>query len=168
MPLASFRYRFRQPLAASADRAYTWCTDFGPEDGALFFERTRRSVRWLGEDALVMTDTTYPEGRRRRIRRLVRLYPEERAWTNTHLDGPFRGSQYWYRVVADGRRRSHLEFRGLRLEASGRALPRAEQARRADECRRQDHGEWRRRLAPALARDLGGRATPPGRRRGGR
>jgi len=165
MPLASLRYRFRQPLEAPADRAFAWCTDFGPADGPLFSERTERTVRWLSEDALVMTDTTYPKGRRRRIRRLVRLSPEERAWTNTHLDGPFRGSQYWYLVVADGPDRSHLEFRGLRLERTPRALSAAEKERRAEECRRTDSGEWERRLAPALARDLGGAAPPMPRRR---
>jgi hypothetical protein len=154
MPVISLRYRFRQALRAPAPEAYAWCTDFDPEDGALFSERTRRSVSRWNEDALVMTDTTYPEGRPRRIRRLVRLFPEERAWTNTHLDGPFRGSQYWYRVVADGPRRSHLEFTGLRLVTSPRTLSPTEVARRAEECRRSDSTEWRQRLAPALAEEL--------------
>lgn len=154
MPLVSLRYQFRQPLAAPARAAYSWCTDFGPADGPLFPERTRRTVVHLSEDALIMTDTTYPGGRPRRIRRLVRLNPEERAWTNTHLDGPYRGSQYWYRIRADGPRRSHLEFFGLRLERSDRALSAAERARRSEACRRHDAGAWRRHLAPALAREL--------------
>jgi hypothetical protein len=154
MPTVSLRYRFRQPLTASAADAYAWCTDFGPADGPLFSARTRRSVRWISEDALVMTDTTFPNRRPLRIRRLVRLNPEERAWTNTHLDGPYQGSQYWYRVVADGPSRSHLEFQGLRLEASRRRLSRPEAARRSEACRRDDSGEWKHRLAPALDRDL--------------
>jgi len=150
MAVVSLKYRFRQSFRASASDAYAWCTDFGPEDGALFTERTRRTVARWNADTLVMTDTTYPGGRPRRIRRLVRLLPEERAWTNTHLDGPFRGSQYWYRVVADGPRRSHLDFTGLRLVTSARPLPASEVAREAEECRRFDSMEWRRRLAPAL------------------
>jgi len=155
VPVVSLRYRFRQALRAPASAAYAWCTDFGPDDGTLFSETTRRTVRRLSEDAIVMTDTTYPGGRPRRIRRLVRLHPGERAWTSTHLDGPFEGSQYWYHVYADGPRSSYLEFVGLRLESRPRALSRAEVARRADECRRSDSTEWRRRLAPALARYLG-------------
>ena len=155
MPTVSVRYGFRQPLAAPANEAYAWCTDFGPEDGPLFSEPTRRSVRRISEDALVMTDTTGPEGRRRRIQRLVRLNPEERAWTSTHLDGPFRGSQYWYRILPDGPNRSHLEFRGLRLESSPRRLSAGDVARRVEDCRRTDSGEWRRWLAPALEKDLG-------------
>ena len=102
MKVVALRYGFRVRLAAPARRAYDWCTDFSPADGALFSEATRRAVRRITEDALVMTDTTRPGGRLRRIRRLVRLNPSELAWTNTHLDGPFQGSQYWYRVVPDG------------------------------------------------------------------
>jgi hypothetical protein len=155
MPVVSFRYRFDQPLKAPARAAYGWCTDFGSDDGALFSERTLRSVRWLSDDALVMTDTTYPRGRLQRIRRLVRLDPDQMAWTNTHLDGPYRHSQYWYRILPDGSRDAHLEFRGLRLETTARPLSRSEVERRAEQCRRSDAGEWRRRLAPALARDVG-------------
>ena len=76
----------------------------------------------FSKGALMLTDTTYPAGRRRRIHRLVRLNPSELAWTNTHLDGPFRHSQYWYRIVADGSRRCHLEFYGSRLVTSRRSL----------------------------------------------
>lgn len=101
-----------------------------------------------------MTDLTRPGGRTRRIRRLVRINPSEMAWTNTHLDGPYRHSQYWYRVVPDGPRASHLEFRGLRVERTRRRLPPKALARMAEECRREDSGDWRRRFAPALARDL--------------
>jgi len=153
VPVISLRYHFRQPFRVPARVAYAWCTDFGPDDGPLFSERTRRSVHRVSEDALMMTDTTYRGGRSVRIRRLVRLFPEERAWTNTHVDGPYEGSQYWYRIVADGSRRSDLEFHGLRLEKHARALSASATARRAEQCRRNDVGEWRRRLAPALERD---------------
>ncbi len=153
MAWVSLRYRFRQTFRVPAPAAYAWCTDFGPADGPLFPERTRRAIQRRSEDALVMADTTYPHRRPIRIRRLVRLFPEERAWTNTHLDGPYEGSQYWYRIVADGPRRSHLEFLGLRLEQHRRALSATETARRARECQRHDADTWRRHLAPALERD---------------
>jgi hypothetical protein len=161
MPIISLRYEFRQPFRVSANQAYDWCTDFGPDDGRLFAERTLRSVRRWAEDTLVMTDTTYPAGRARRIRRLVRLVPSESAWTNTHLDGPFQHSQFWYRIVADGPQRSHLEFRGLRLESSSRPLSARETAQRAKRRRSVDSEEWRKRLAPALERDLAGSRLPP-------
>jgi len=160
VPLIGLSYRFRQSLRASARAAYAWCTDYGPGDGPLFSRRTRRTVRWLSPTAVVMYDTTYPGGRTRRIHRLVRLDPERLAWTSTHLDGPYRHSQYWYRIVAAGPRRSYLEFTGLKLERASRRLSRSEIDRRARAIRHEDAAEWRRWLAPALARDLA-----PGRRR---
>ncbi|HYA57886.1 MAG TPA: hypothetical protein VEH57_05430 [Thermoplasmata archaeon] len=164
MPFVSLRYRFRQPFRVPATLAYEWCTDFGTADGPLFAQRTERTVRWLTPDALVMRDTTYPGGHRRRIRRLVRLNPREMAWTNTHVDGPFRHSQFWYRVVADGLRRSHLEFEGLAVVPTPRALSPAEQRRRAEQLRRNDSVEWRTHLAPALEAEVGSRPAK-GRRR---
>jgi hypothetical protein len=154
MPIISLQYGFRQNLSAPAREAFRWCTDFGPADGKLFSQPTQRSVRWLNEEALVMADVTRSAGRPLRIHRLVRIFPTELAWTNTHLDGPYRHSQYWYRIVPDGPRKSHLEFLGLRLERSPRRLSPAAIARKAEECRREDSGDWRTRLAPALARDL--------------
>jgi hypothetical protein len=153
MAVISVPYHFRQAFRVPARAAYVWCTDFGPDDGAILADGTVRSVRRINEHALVLTDTTYPGGRRRRIRRLVRLDPSELAWTNTHLDGPFQGSQYWYRVAPDGSQRSHLEFTGLRLETARGGASAARIAARSATCRRVDAGVWRRRLAPALERD---------------
>lgn len=154
MALDSLQYQFRQPFRVPAQAAYRWCTDFRASDGVLFETPWQRSVKWLSRDALVLTDTTFPNGRARRIQRLVRLDPSKLAWTNTHLNGPFRHSQYWYQIVSDGPRRSHLEFTGLRLVKSPRRLKAAEVARLAEIERREDSGLWRRRMAPALEREL--------------
>jgi len=154
MPTLSLRFRFRQPFHVPARVAFGWCTDFRSSDGRLFSYPTRRSVRWLNEDALVVTETTRPQGRPLRIRRLVRIDRREMAWTSTHLDGPYRHSQYWYRVVPDGLRRSHLEFTGLRLVTSPRSVTKKEVERLSEEQRRDDSGEWREHLAPALERDV--------------
>lgn len=167
MALISLQYRFRQPFRADARSAYSWCTDYRASDAAYFGDRRTRAIRWLAADTLVMTDTTYPKGRRVRIQRLVRLSPGELSWTNTHLSGPFRHSQYWYRIVADGPQRSHLDFRGLKLERRAARLARAATARRAEAERREDASLWRDRLAPALESDLGrsGRGVGRGRKR---
>jgi hypothetical protein len=131
-----------------------WCTDFQASDASLFEQKWRREVRRLSEDAIVLTETTWPNGRTRVIRRLVRLSPRDLAWTNTHLSGPFRHSQYWYRIVPDGPRRSHLEFTGMRLVRTPRALSVAGKARLAEQERRDDSRLWRERITPALEREL--------------
>ncbi len=154
MPNVSLRYRFRQPFRAPAKAAYAWCTDFRPSDAEIFGDRRLRSVRVLAADAVVMTDVTYPSGRRTRIQRLVRLFPEELSWTNTHLNGPYRHSQFWYRIVPDGPRRSHLEFSGLKIETHARPLSAREVGRLAAANRRSDAATWSRRLGPALDQDL--------------
>ncbi len=154
MTVVGLRYHFRQRFRVGADVAFAWCTDFGPQDSTLFGDRRRRSTRWLSPDTALMTDTTWPKGRMLRITRLVRIFPEQRAWTNTHLTGPFRYSQYWYQIVPEGPRRSHLEFDGLRVETVGHPVGKAEELRRAEACRRSDSGIWSKFLAPALHRDL--------------
>ena len=75
----SLRHGFRQKLRVPARAAYTWCTDFRNDDSRLFSERMRRNVQQISEDTVVMTDLTYPGGRPRRIRRLVRMDPRQTA-----------------------------------------------------------------------------------------
>ena len=154
MSLNSIRFRFRQPLRAPAKLAYEWCTDFRPSDGRLFPQQWRRQVRRLSEDALILTDTTWPSGRRRVIQRLVRLNPQELSWTNTHLSGPFRHSQYWYRIVPDRGGRCHLDFAGLRLVRTAKPLSTAARTRLTEDERRGDSTLWRDRIGPALEREL--------------
>ncbi len=154
MSIVSVRYRFRQRFHASASDAYRWCTDYRPSDGKIFSTKRRRTVRRIAEDAVVLTDTTIQDGRARSIRRLVRMDPERFSWTNTHLDGPFRHSQFWYRVVRDGPRSSHLEFEGLHLEEGPARPSAAHRSRRQREILAQDASEWRDYLAPALEADL--------------
>ncbi|HTT73687.1 MAG TPA: hypothetical protein VMG99_06025 [Thermoplasmata archaeon] len=154
MELVALRYSFRQAFRVPARAAFAWATDFRAGDAGLFGDRRRRTVRRIAPDTFVLTDTTYSAGRPLRIARLVRVFPEQRAWTNTHLTGPFRHSQFWYWIVADGPRRSHLEFRGLKLERRPRPLTAAQAARESEANRRSDAATWRTRLAPALEAEL--------------
>ena len=154
MVLTSLQYEFRQSFSVPAASAYDWCTDSRSSDGRLFPVKWRRGVRRLTKDALILTDTTYPEGKIRRIHRLVRLYPSQLAWSNTHTDGPFRHSQYWYQIHADGPRRSHLVFRGLRLISTPRKLSASETKRLTKAERNGDAALWRTRLAPALEKEV--------------
>jgi hypothetical protein len=155
MPVIALRYGFRQPFHASAERAFAWCVDFRASDAVLFEDGRSRGVRRVAPDTVLMTDVPARGSGRPRITRLVRIFPEERAWTNTHLTGPFRHSQFWYRIEPDGPRRSHLEFRGLKLERRQRSTPAATVARLARAEGRSDAATWRTQLGPALDRDVG-------------
>ena len=155
MPQTSLTFRFKQPFRVSAQEAFDWCTDFREEDAKKFPFPLRRTIRWLTPDALLMTDVSFPEGKRRRVQRLVRINAAERSWTNTHVSGPFTHSQYWYSVVPDGPRRSHLEFRGLRIITTPKKLDRKTVERLTQEERQGDATLWGKYLGPALERDLG-------------
>jgi len=155
MPVIALRYGFRQPFRASAEEAFAWCTDFRASDGDLFQDGRTRTVRRRADDTVVMTDIPRPGTGGRRITRLVRIFPEELSWTNTHLTGPFRYSQFWYRIESDGAHRSHLEFRGLKLEHRAKAVPREDVARHARAEGRSDAATWRTKLGPALEAAVG-------------
>ncbi len=144
MPANSLRFSFRVRLPASADRAFAWATDYGPGDLAIMGEKGRRTVEKLNDDTILLTDTVPEGGRTVRKVRLVRLLPKERSWTNTHLSGPYRHSQFLYRIVPLGRNRSRLEFTGLHIEHGARRLSPKERARRALEIRRDDQASWTR------------------------
>jgi len=150
----SLRYHFRQRLRAPAAAAFAWCVDFQESDGQLFPSRHTRAVHWLGEDTAILLDTTFAKGKPVRIHRLVRINADQKSWTNTHLDGPYQHSQYWYRIVPRGARASELDFTGHRLLWLSRA-PSAARVRRLTAAeRREDATMWRTSIAAALDRDL--------------
>ncbi len=149
----SLRYAFKVRLPASADRAYRWATDYRPNDPALMGEDGRRTVEKLNADTILLTDTVRVGRRSVTKQRLVRLRPEERSWTNTHLAGPVKHSQFLYRIVPLGRNASRLEFTALQIEHGPRKLSAAERARRALEVRKKDRAAWTH-LVRAMRADL--------------
>ncbi len=166
MPLIAFDYRFTSRLPASADAAYRWAVDYAPDDPARMGQQGRRRIEIVAPRTILLTDTIVQDGRTVTKKRLVRLRPRDRAWTNTHVGGPTRHSQFFYRIVPRGRRASSLEFIGLQVERAPRSLTSAQLARRAREVAREDADLWRQ-LARAMASELGP-GTGRARRRGPR
>ncbi len=161
MPRISFDYRFRVRLPASADAAYRWATDYAPDDPARMGQDGRRRIEHVADGTILLTDRVRRDGRTVTKTRLVRLRPGERAWTNTHLAGPTRHSQFLYRITPLGPGASSLEFVGLQVEPSPRTLAPKELARRAQAVAREDAATWRR-LSRVMAEELG---SAPARRR---
>jgi hypothetical protein len=155
VPLIAFDYRFRVGLPVAADEAYRWATDYAPDDWARMGHDGRRRIVPVADRTLILVDTVRTGGRLVTKRRLVRLYPSQRAWTNTHLVGTTRHSQFWYRIVPRGPRRSVIEFTGLQVEPSPRRLSGAALARRAREVAREDSTLWRR-LSRVMGEELAG------------
>ena len=163
MPLVSFEYRFRVRLPAGAEAAYRWATDYAPDDPARMGQDGHRRIERLTAEALVLTDTVRTPRGAVTKQRLVRLRPRLRSWTNTHLSGPMRHSQFLYTILPAGPRRSTLEFVGLQVERARRPLSARDLAQRARAVARDDAATWRR-LARVMRRELA-KAAPRRRRR---
>jgi hypothetical protein len=146
----SVHYRFTQHFDFPARAAYRWCTDYDSGDIDLGGERGKRSIRWLNEDVLILTDTYFTGKVNIVKKRLIKLYPERLWWTNTRISRDGRYSQFLYRVVPE-RGGSRLYFTGSQMFA-GRATAsgRAALARRLA---REDSALWRN-FAKAMAKDL--------------
>jgi hypothetical protein len=153
MPLVKSEYAFRVTLPASRERAFRWATDYRPDDLGLMGEEGRRHVEHFARNTILLTDVVRtPRGPVTKVK-LVHLLPREFSWTNTHLSGPTRHSQFLYTLVPKGRNRCQLRFTGLQVDhPSVRPAP-SYPARRARELAREDSAAWRR-LAAAMRRDL--------------
>jgi hypothetical protein len=162
MTRTSVQYRFRQRFPAAADEAFAWCVDFRPDDLALEKQSGRRRVQRLAPDLVILTDRLDRDGARPVVKtKLVRLRPRERAWTSTHLAGPNRYSQFWYRIVPRGRSSSRLEFTGLHVEPASSSAGPGASAALAKRITREDSAAWRS-FAEAMQRDF---REPAGARR---
>ena len=141
----STRYKFSQRFNMPAREAYSWCTDFQPEDVSLMGMKGRRSIRHISENAVVLTDRIYRDGSSFSKRRLVLLYPERLSWINTHLAGPNKHSQFLYEIIPEGKKASHLDFTGFQIsyDIAGSATPEKIESL-AKKLRDEDSDTWKR------------------------
>jgi hypothetical protein len=148
MPLQRVTYQFDTRLPVSRARAFRWATDFGPNDLQLAGLKCVRKVERLATDLVLLTDTfaADPFSSRRGARtvktKLVHIYPDQWAWTSTHVSGPAKFSQFLYRLTPRGPAACTLTFTGSQVERVDRAPTPASLERRARELRREDSGLW--------------------------
>jgi hypothetical protein len=114
--VSSLRYHFSQDLAVPPLDAYKWCTDYDPNDLALMHQKGKREISHLTETTIVLTDTFYTEKKSTKKNKLVHLYPERLSWTNTHLSGPNKYSQFLYEIKPAKGGLSKLNYYGLQIE----------------------------------------------------
>jgi hypothetical protein len=145
----SVKYGFNQPLPVPADEAFDWCTDYQPYDLAMMKEDGKRTIRKITDDTILLIETTRRNNRSIRKTKLVRLNRPELSWTNTHIAGPNRHSQFLYKIVPEGKTRSRLYFKGLLVWYSRKKLRGRQLLRIGREERLADSTAWRY-LATAL------------------
>ncbi|MGC4115132.1 MAG: hypothetical protein QM765_11095 [Myxococcales bacterium] len=149
MPLISLHFTFTQRFRLPAREVYAWATDFSQDDPDVMGLSGSRRVEHLAPDTVLLTDRFGPQGKRVTKKKLVRLYPERMSWTNTHLAGPNRHSQFLYELVSDGPRACHLVFTGSQVNYPAKAPSAKELKAMVDQVREDDAALWKR-LAAAL------------------
>ena len=157
MAVTSVRYNFSQHFAIPAQDAFAWSVDYQPDDLVLMGEKGKRKIEWISEDAVIVTDTVRINKESMTKARLVRIYPERLSWTNTHLSGPNKHSQFLYEILPDDKGGSRLNFTGLQLNYGRKKATKAETVRLAREYAVADSETWVR-LAAAMENDLGHRS----------
>jgi len=150
MALKSIRYEFSQHFDVPAGEAYKWCTDYDPNDLPLMGEKGTRKIEWISKGAVILRDSVKKDRKTITKTKLVHLDPLTLTWTNTHVSGPYKYSQFLYRIVPEGKSSSRLEFTGLQLmdvddNRNARKI--------ASAIRKEDSGAWKL-LAKALEKDL--------------
>lgn len=153
MPLWGIPYSFTVRLRAPPVAAFAWATDYEPGDLRLMGRAGTRTVLRLADGTIRLTDRV-PQGRATvRETKVVQLYPDRWMWTATYADGALANSQFLYELSRSGRG-SRLRFTGRQVERHAERPTPATVAARGRTIRDEDRASWRR-LATALARDLG-------------
>jgi hypothetical protein len=150
--MVSIPITFSQRFPFQAKTVFRWATDYQPNDFQLMGHTGKRKIAALPGNAFVLTDTLFKtDGTKVTKKKLVRIFPDRLTWTNTHLTGPNRHSQVLYQLVAEGPKRSRLDFMGQHVEA--RTLAGRELQNLAARVRRDDIAIWKN-LARAMGKDL--------------
>jgi hypothetical protein len=147
----SINYKFTQRFRVPAHRAFKWCTNYDPGDLDLMNENGSREIQQLSPDTFILTDRVRSDQGDLTKTKLVRLHPSEFSWTNTHIDGPVKYSQFLYKITPEGKGKSRLDFVGLQLEPGG--MTEKEAAAFARKVRIEDSGAWKL-LAKAMEKEL--------------
>ena len=155
MHIYSVEYEFTQHLKASAQEAFEWCTDYKPYDLSLMKENGLRKIRKITKDAFLLTESISRNHRTIRKTKLVRLNRAGLSWTNTHLNGPNRNSQFLYQILPLRKNLSRLRFKGLLIVYSKGALDEHALRQIAKAEKEADSRAWRF-LATAMSNDLRG------------
>ena len=153
MQISSVGYRFIQRFSVPAREAFEWCTDYRPEDLALMGEKGKRRIKRLTKDTIILEEVVAQEDGRIRKVKLVRLNPRTLSWHNIQLQGPNKYSEFIYEIVAEGERKSRLDFTGLLVVYTRNPLTGDRLRQIADRERKYDSRAWKL-LARAMAKEL--------------
>ena len=154
MPI-SVHYHFNQHFNVSAFRAYSWCTNYDPQDNVLMRVKAKREILHVSENTIILTDKYYCKSKVIKKRKLVCLYPNQLSWTSTHLTGSNKYSQFLYEIIPESKKTCRLEFTGLHIEhGDEESFNKKNTELLAKRLRKEDAAAWKL-LAAEMERELG-------------
>ncbi len=149
MPLP-VRYHFRQRFSVPAKKAFEWCTSFDPQDHVLMGDvGVERQVTSVAEGTIILKDIFHRATGTIEKEKLVQLYPDQLSWVSTHLTGPNKYSQFLYKISADGKEASTLDFTGLHMDYQAKT----EAESLSQKLCKEDAAAWKL-LAKAMEKEL--------------
>jgi hypothetical protein len=150
----SLRYHFSQIFALPPLEAYKWCTNYDSNDLTLMHQKGKRDITNLTEGTIILTDTFYNKKKTVKKNKLIQLYPDKLSWTNTHLSGPNKYSQFLYEIKPEKEGHSKLNYIGLQMEYKKPKLGKKEIETRETEQMNQDAAVWKI-LAKEMEKEIG-------------
>jgi hypothetical protein len=151
----SLRYHFSQIFAIPPLEAYKWCTNYDQNDLTVMHQNGKREITHLTENTIILTDTFYKEKEIIKKKKLIQLYPDRLSWTNTHLSGPNKYSQFLYEIKPENEGLSKLNYIGLQMEyKEPKELDKKEIEARETEQMNQDSAVWKI-IAKEMEKELG-------------
>ena len=146
----AIRYYFSQRFAVPAQRAFDWCTDFDSKDHLLMGDaNAKRQISHITDHTIILTDVFLSGSGSIEKQKLVQLYPNRLSWTSTHLTGPNKYSQFLYKITAEGKGFSALNFTALHIEYDEKA----DSKLLADRLCKEDAAAWKL-LAKGMEEEL--------------
>ena len=152
MHILTIRYDFSQQFDVPAEDAFKWCTDYREDDFSLMEMKGQRQIKKVSDDVIILTDIIHSNGKSTIKKKLVRLDAKRFFWSNTHLAGPNKHSQFLYQIIPM-KSKSRLEFTGLQVNYSKTKLSQKEINLIKREAEEEDSAIWKR-LAKAMEKDL--------------
>jgi len=151
--ILTIRYDFSQQFDVSAEDAFKWCTDYREDDFSLMGKKGQRQIRKVSDEVvIILTDIIHSNGKSTIKKKLIRLDAKRFFWSNTHLAGPNKHSQFLYQIIPM-KYKSRLEFTGLQVNYSKTNLSQKEINLIKREAEEEDSAIWKR-LAKAMEKDL--------------
>jgi hypothetical protein len=113
----------------------------------------KREIQHISKNIIILTDTYPDKNKAIKKQRLVCLYPNQLSWTNTHLKGPNKYSQYLYQIMPETEMTCRLERASLQVEYGRKRLNKKQIELLAEKLRNEDSAAWKL-LATEMEREF--------------